>query len=377
MIEESTLLRALGERPASEPVYKPALDPASPGRMMRTGGEVLARRSPIGQLVLLSVMVTIGLVLILLGGAVVSGGPKVVELPLSPTEPVANRGLVAYTSAAYSWDNALRSHNLGLYSIASSGGEGRLLVPLPGKTTVATEGWEVHEAVQIWPAGRWSPDKSRIAFRGTDVRPGIIVVDADGSDLRWVADATPDGNADVDPILGFAWSPDGTRIAYITPEAPGWSPNNENNGKLYVADLATDTVHELSGEANGSVGWSPDGTTIAFGRTRPGTSLLVLINADGTGERSFRYDHPGLQNTLGGIAWSPDSSKIAFVQTRFGLIGPDEGNFLMVVNRDGAEPRELAHWPMEGCCAFGSVGGLSGGRLTEAGSPRSSGVTSS
>jgi Tol biopolymer transport system component len=54
----------------------------------------------------------------------------------------------------------------------------------------------------------WSPDGAHIAVMN-DLEPGggrLYVMDADGSNLRVLAE-------DVDPTV--AWSPDGTRLAYV------------------------------------------------------------------------------------------------------------------------------------------------------------------
>jgi Tol biopolymer transport system component len=78
-----------------------------------------------------------------------------------------------------------------LYSVDVRSGERSLLARLPGSI----------ERI------RSSPDGAHIAVqtRGDDAGH-LYVLDADGSDIRMVAD---DSNS-----LGFAWSPDGTRLAF-------------------------------------------------------------------------------------------------------------------------------------------------------------------
>ena len=132
-------------------------------------------------------------------------------------------------------------------------------------------------------AAAWSPDGTRIAFvrelGGDDAE--IFVMDADGTDAIQLTDLT---GASFSP----AWSPDGAQIAFTRITDPG---NFET--RLAVADVATGQVATLTTEEVGGVQpvWSPDGGRISFsghrslGRTasyeihtiRPDGSELVRL----------------------------------------------------------------------------------------------------
>jgi Tol biopolymer transport system component len=296
-----------------------------------------------GRLRLIWIVVTIGLVLAALAGGALFGGHAV--------EPPAADNLIAYVSASYSWEPTLHADGHGLYTIPVAGGQPSLLARIPGETV--PESATPARVLHVGPAIRWSPDGTRMAFRLSNNRPGLYVVNSDGSDLRLVAEATASTGFQ-GTIGSFAWSPDGTRIAFISPAMRAWPHDLPRNGSLHVVDLETGAVQEINGLANGSVAWSPDGSRIAFGRSETPTSALVVMNADGTGERAFHYHYLN-RNHIGPIAWSPDGSRIAFRQTRFP--GPGSGEYVMIVNGDGTQPREVAHW-MAGCCYHGAFGGL-------------------
>jgi sugar lactone lactonase YvrE len=120
-----------------------------------------------------------------------------------------------------------------------------------------------------------------------------------------------------------AWSPDGTKIAYVGADSGGhsriWVMNADGTGQaqLPVAP-AIESAVDIQPQ------WSPDGTQIAFASTRVDTWNVWVINADGSGLRrvtNFLSNDP---------AWSPDGRQLAYVGA----------NAIGVVDADGGNP----HW---------------------------------
>jgi dipeptidyl aminopeptidase/acylaminoacyl peptidase len=63
--------------------------------------------------------------------------------------------------------------------------------------------------------------------------------------------------------------------------------------------------------------WSPDGTRIAFMSTRSGVEQLYVINADGVGVVQLTHS----AGFKGGVDWSPDGTRIAFASSEAGTTG--------------------------------------------------------
>jgi Tol biopolymer transport system component len=116
----------------------------------------------------------------------------------------------------------------------------------------------------------YSPDGSRVAYIDYIDDGTLVVADADGPDAQEVGGATESWDA--------VWSPSGDRIAFV-----------HGNTELRVKDVTTGTVTTLI-RAKGSgalraIDFSPDGDQILFSRTEDknsGVSSLWSVNADGS-----------------------------------------------------------------------------------------------
>jgi dipeptidyl aminopeptidase/acylaminoacyl peptidase len=220
---------------------------------------------------------------------------------------------------------------------------------------------------------RWSPDGSRVAFFGrSGERFGVMVADANGTSLRFIA-ATQGTNHPL-PSSGdrLAWSPDGTRIAFISatagPEADangdpmvitrylykptateGLTRFNDNRRlHIFVAVLSSGKVEQLTkGDFyEHSIRWSPLGDEILF-----------VSNREPDADRVFNYDilavkvADGSQRMLSRTksaeyspAWSPDGKSIAFLGTRRELTSSEttmEDTHVWLMDASGENRREL------------------------------------
>jgi len=122
----------------------------------------------------------------------------------------------------------------------------------------------------------WSPDGRQIAFTSEGAgNHGIFVMSPDGTGVTQLLD-------DPDPAnLGFAWSPDGTKMAVVSIRGPG------NDRNVYVLDVATGEFTSI-GEPGAWYGpsWQPlpaPSATPTPSEPTPPPALSTVALPDGLG----------------------------------------------------------------------------------------------
>jgi TolB protein len=176
-----------------------------------------------------------------------------------------------------------------------------------------------------WPRSfspSWSPDSDRLVYAST----GIHVTSLDGTDpTRLTTGETLEDQP--------RWSPIGDRILFTrtTPGPPG--EGDRGSAIVSIAPDGTDE-HILTDDADfcESPAWSPDGSRIAFLDFDPerGTDLWAM-DADGSDLRPLTTG----RSAGNGFVWSPDGTQIAY---------DDWANLRIVELLTGVTSR-LTGWP--------------------------------
>jgi Tol biopolymer transport system component len=214
----------------------------------------------------------------------------------------------------------------------------------------------------------FSPDDSKIlyssdrALDGTDSRtsiaPNLWVANADGSGGRVLTNLTQSF------LGGGVWSPDGTKIAYLSSRALDGTDTANTNGvqNLWIMNAdgsGSAPVTRLTGAGaqTTSFSWSPDGSEFVTLANRaidggPGpdgdnTLNLWVVKADGS---SATLVTPTGQTTamgsvtVGAVAWSPEGSKIVFCSSipLNGISTPNSAENLWIMNPDGTGAAPLS-----------------------------------
>jgi Tol biopolymer transport system component len=201
----------------------------------------------------------------------------------------------------------------------------------------------------------WSPDGRYLAISaGYNQAPapyyqwrvGISVLDLRTGGLTDVTFGTPLPYLDRD--LMPAWSPDGTRIAFARQGAAGSDRDDYN---IYAVNRDGSALTQLTFapadhhfDAYHWPTWSADGQRMLAYHQYPGDGRLVILNLDGTGERTIARDSDnpdgyGCGGTLGSPTWSFDEQVVIFSACQG----------LRVVNSDGTglrnlDPKDHTEW---------------------------------
>jgi TolB protein len=168
----------------------------------------------------------------------------------------------------------------------------------------------------------------------------LLVADSDGYNPQTILTSKQ-------PLMSPSWSPDASRVAYVTFEnktaeiytqavgtgtrrklasfkgingAPSWSPDGrrlaltlsrDGNPEIYVMDVNGGNLRRLTNNAaiDTEPTWMPDGKSLVFTSNRGGSPQLYRMPASGGAAQRLTFEG----NYNAGADVSPDGSKIALV----------------------------------------------------------------
>ena len=189
----------------------------------------------------------------------------------------------------------------------------------------------------------WSPDGTRIAFLSARQQS----LHGDFSHLAVLYTMAPDGSnvwdlsSEVSAVVNHPpqWSPDGRHLAFV-------GEDDERKHWLYTVAADGTQLTKLTPTIRAPVAWSPDGQRLAFAQAEHDTVALVTIAADGTGTQrvttidGWQPQYGDLDPThawIRTLAWSPTGEHILFAC----------GHAMCISSLDG-EVADISSLPLEG-----------------------------
>jgi TolB protein len=148
---------------------------------------------------------------------------------------------------------------------------------------------------------------TRIAYVSLEGTPAarrwrLIVADADGENQKAVLDSP-------EPVMSPAWSPDGTRLAYVSFEG--------RMSSVYIQSVDSGARERVSARAgiNGAPAWSPDGKRLAVTLSQPDGNVDVFVLDLATRALTRITDDPAIDTEP---CWAPDGKSLYFTSDRAG-----------------------------------------------------------
>ncbi|HXS73998.1 MAG TPA: Tol-Pal system beta propeller repeat protein TolB [Rhodanobacteraceae bacterium] len=136
---------------------------------------------------------------------------------------------------------------------------------------------------------------------GQNTQYALIIADSDGYNPQTVVRSR-------EPLLSPAWSPDGSKLAYVSFE--------HGNSAIYVQDITTGSRRLLSNKRgiNGAPRFSPDGRRLAVSLSFEGNPEIYVMDPEGG----------ALTRVTNSLAidtepdWTPDGASLVFTSDRSG-----------------------------------------------------------
>ena len=178
----------------------------------------------------------------------------------------------------------------------------------------------------------WSPDGSRLAFVDP-LGDGLRLANADGTGLRRLTSCrSPTCEVQMSPT----WSPDGRRVAFVA-QYPAGDPVHSELAVVTVGEGSVQTLLSCPRDGCRSIfhpAWSPDGGRISFwdfpydGELLPTVRILQIS----TGQVRTLYECPRCGG-VSGPSWSPDGDTMVIDAGRnLLLLDPSSGRLRRVTD---------------------------------------------
>ena len=184
----------------------------------------------------------------------------------------------------------------------------------------------------------WSPDGKQFAYHRFN-KLAIYIASSDGKDDKKLTNG-----------LWPAWSPDGTEIAFVADEKFAIIADRAlqvESSKIQIINLQTNAEETLLPGEKLMLGpaWSPDSTQIAFSWVNPDavpvagkdigdTESIYIVNRDGSGLKQFiEADNTAVSNPT----WSPRGNQLVYEKKVL------EDKHLLKINVSDGTSEQLTH----------------------------------